>query len=172
MKDVELLVRLKLRKYVSPATSQNIKILNPSDSLFSSLKRENNLIHDIMNRSSWQNLLPAQAETGLITGIDINLSVMSAAMTAVFALGRPVLTGRTMLAILRKFIKYCFPFCGDTVVTLPISHGYAVREHDGAALCREFVLGPSCLVRVILALKLEPELALQTSLRNEAAELG
>lgn len=125
-----------------------------------------------MDRSSWQNLVPTQAETGLVTGVDINLVGMAVAMPAVFASGPAMPTGCSMLASSRGFIKDRFPLCGDTVVTLPIRHGHAVREHDGAALRVEFVLGPSCLIRIILALKLEPEFALQTSLRNETAELG
>lgn len=125
-----------------------------------------------MNRSAWQNPLSTQAETGLITGVDITLVGMAVAVPAVFARGPPVSAGSSMLASSREFIKDRFPLCGDTVVTIPLRHGYAVREHDGATLRLELVLGPSGLVRIILALKLEPKFALQTSLRNETAELG
>jgi hypothetical protein len=125
-----------------------------------------------MNWSSWQNLLPTQAETGLFPVVDNIVGVMAVAVFAVFARGPPVTTYRTMPASFREFIKDRFPFCGDTVVTIPIMHGHAIREHDSAALRVEFVLGPSCLLRIILELKLEPEFALQTSLGNETAELG
>lgn len=135
------------------------------------LKRGNDPIDDIMDRSSWQNPLPTQTETSLITGVDITIDGMAIAMLAVFARGPPVPTGRSMLASSREFVQDGFPLCGDNVVTLPIGHGHAVRKHDGAALRVEFILGPSCLVGIILALKLEPELALQAPLRNESAEL-
>lgn len=58
-----------------------------------------------MNRSPWQNPLSTQAETGLITGVDITLVGMAVAVPAVFARGPPVPAGSSMLASSREFIK-------------------------------------------------------------------
>ena len=150
----------------------NQQKLNPNHPSFSRLKCGNDLIDDIMDRSSWQNLLSTQAETVLITVLGKTLLGMVIAMFAVFACAPPVPTVRIMLASSWKFIQDCFPFCDDIVITFPTRHGHAIRKHDGATLRRQFVLGPSCSVCIILALKFEPEKTPQTSLRNESAELG
>ncbi|CAH0043011.1 unnamed protein product [Clonostachys rhizophaga] len=72
---------------------------------------------------------------------------MVVAVFAVFARGPPVPTGR---------------------INIPIRHGHTIREHDGVTLRMEFVFGLSHLVRIILALKLEPEFTLQASPVNNA----
>lgn len=118
------------------------------------LKRGNNSIDDIIDLSSRHNPLPTQAKAGLITIVGKILAGMVVAVFAVFAGAASVSTGRSMLESSREFIEDRLPLCGDTVVTIPIRHGHAIRKHDGAALRVELVLGPSCLVRIILMLKL------------------
>lgn len=81
-----------------------------------------------------------RVETGLITVVDNILVGMAVAVSAVLARGPPVPTGRSMLASSRELMKDRLPLCSDTVVTVPIRHGHAIREHDGAALRVAFVL--------------------------------
>ncbi|KAK4115013.1 hypothetical protein N656DRAFT_747678 [Canariomyces notabilis] len=91
-------------------------------------------------------------------------------MIAVFARGPSVPASQGVLASPGELVENRVPLRGDTVVTFPIRHGHAIREHDGAALRGEFELGPSRLIRIVLVPKLEAEFALQTSLGNETAE--
>ena len=58
---------------------------NPNDGPLSQLKSGNDLIDDVMDQSSRQNLLPTQAENGFIAVVDTTLIWVTVAVSAVSA---------------------------------------------------------------------------------------